>query len=146
MDSDHQTRVSCTLSLQTCHRINTILERNNQILAATIYHCITTTTTCQFRGVKNVANPHLKFTILATIYFSCYTWTRLKLSRLTGTPPDELGIPYLCLAGGITGVATWCWYPVDVIKSRFQNDGTAGAERTYRGVICIVATVSHNDL
>ena len=82
-----------------------------------------------------------------TIYFSCYAWTRLKLSRLTGTPPDELGIPYLSLAGGITGVATWCWYPVDVIKSRFQNDGTAGAERKYRGVIdCVRKSIESEGL
>ena len=68
------------------------------------------------------------------IYFGTYAWLRLKMSSLTGTPPDKLTLFHLSLVGGVTGVLTWCWYPVDVIKSRYQNDGTKG-ERMYRGVI-----------
>lgn len=67
------------------------------------------------------------------IYFGTYAWLRLKMSRLTDTPPDKLSLPYLSLVGGATGVLTWCWYPVDVIKSRYQNDGTKG-QRQYRGI------------
>lgn len=81
------------------------------------------------------------------IYFGCYAWLRLKISQLTGKPPDKLGIPYLSLAGGITGVVTWCWYPVDVIKSRFQNDGIAGEARKYRGVMdCVRKSVRSEGL
>lgn len=70
------------------------------------------------------------------IYFGTYAWLRLKLSQLTGTPPDELGAHYLSLAGGVTGVVTWCWYPVDVIKARIQNDGgIKGEGRKYSGVM-----------
>lgn len=69
------------------------------------------------------------------IYFGCYAWLRLKISQVTNTPPERLGIFYLSLAGGITGVITWCWYPMDVIKSRFQNDGTKGELRKYSGLV-----------
>ena len=57
------------------------------------------------------------------IYFGSYAWIRLKLMDLTGKGhPDQLGVVWLSLAGGVTGVLTWLWYPVDVIKSRFQDD------------------------
>ena len=76
------------------------------------------------------------------IYFGTYAWLRLKLSQLTGTPPDELGAHYLSLAGGVTGVVTWCWYPVDVIKARIQNDGGPGERAKYSGVMdCIRKSV-----
>ena len=81
------------------------------------------------------------------IYFGCYAWLRLKISQLTHTPPERLGIFYLSLAGGITGVITWCWYPVDVIKSRFQNDGTKEEPRKYSGVVdCARKSVHHEGL
>ena len=69
------------------------------------------------------------------IYFGTYAWIRQKISNVIGTPPEELGVPYLSLAGGITGIMTWCWYPMDVIKSRFQDDGASGEKRKYNGVI-----------
>lgn len=70
------------------------------------------------------------------IYFGTYAWLRLRLSQITGTSPDELGAHYLSLAGGVTGVVTWCWYPVDVIKARIQNDGgVKGERRKYSGVM-----------
>ena len=72
------------------------------------------------------------------IYFGSYAWIRLQLASLTGTPPEELGVVYLSLAGGVTGVVTWFWYPVDVIKSRFQND----REHRYSGVLdCVRKSV-----
>lgn len=42
------------------------------------------------------------------------------------TPPGEsLGVVPLLVAGGLSGVANWfCVYPFDVLKSRFQSDGT----------------------
>ena len=82
------------------------------------------------------------------IYFGTYAWLRLKLSQLTGTPPDELGAHYLSLAGGITGVVTWCWYPVDVIKARIQNDdGMEGQGRKYRGVMdCVRKSIRSEGL
>ena len=82
------------------------------------------------------------------IYFGTYAWLRLKLSQLTGTPPDELGAHYLSLAGGVTGVVTWCWYPVDVIKARFQNDSMIeGQGRKYSGVMdCLRKSVQSEGL
>ena len=72
------------------------------------------------------------------IYFGTYAYTRLKFAELTGKHPDELGVIYLSLAGGLTGIATWIWYPVDVIKSRFQND----IERKNSGILdCIRKSV-----
>ena len=76
------------------------------------------------------------------IYFGTYAWIRLKFASITNTPPENLGVFYLSLAGGITGVITWCWYPVDVIKSRFQNDGSINGDRKYKGVIdCVKKSV-----
>ena len=82
------------------------------------------------------------------IYFGTYAWLRLKLSQLTGTPPYELGAHYLSLAGGVTGVVTWCWYPVDVIKARIQNDGgIKGEGRKYSGVMdCVRKSVRSEGL
>ena len=58
------------------------------------------------------------------IYFSTYAWMRLYFARITKTSPEELGILPLSLAGGATGIVTWCWYPVDVIKTRLQYNRT----------------------
>jgi solute carrier family 25 carnitine/acylcarnitine transporter 20/29 len=83
------------------------------------------------------------------IYFGTYAWLRLQLSQLTGTPPEELGAHYLSLAGGVTGVLTWCWYPVDVIKARIQNDGAGvkGERRKYSGVMdCVRKSVRSEGL
>ena len=72
------------------------------------------------------------------IYFGTYDYLQLTIAQLTGKQPNELGVIYLSLAGGLTGVITWFWYPVDVIKSRFQNDG----ERKYSGILdCIRKSV-----
>ncbi len=72
------------------------------------------------------------------IYFGTFAWMKLKLSSLTGIHHKELGVHYLALAGGMTGVVTWCWYPIDVIKSRFQND----RELRYAGVLdCVRKSV-----
>lgn len=54
------------------------------------------------------------------IYFGSYAWIRIKFAAITNTSPENLGVLHLSLAGGITGILTWSWYPVDVIKSRFQ--------------------------
>ena len=82
------------------------------------------------------------------IYFGTYAWLRLQFSQITGVPPDELGAHYLSLAGGVTGVVTWCWYPVDVIKARIQNDGgVKGERRKYSGVMdCVRKSVRSEGL
>ena len=72
------------------------------------------------------------------IYFGTYDWLRMQLSTLTGNPHEDLSVIHLSLAGGVTGVVTWLWYPVDVIKSRFQND----RKLRYSGVVdCIRQSV-----
>lgn len=73
------------------------------------------------------------------IYFGSYSWIRIKFAALTNTSPENLGVLHLSLAGGITGVITWSWYPVDVIKSRFQYDGVINDKSMkYQGIIdCI---------
>ena len=32
------------------------------------------------------------------IYFGTYAWIRQKVSNVIGSPPEELGVPYLSLA------------------------------------------------
>ena len=61
VDSANQTRISCTLSLQTCHRINTILERNHQILAATTIVVLQQQFTALNR-LHTMPNPCIEFT------------------------------------------------------------------------------------
>ena len=65
------------------------------------------------------------------IYFGSYAWIRQKIAHLTSQSSEELGLFHLATAGGLTGVVTWVWYPVDVIKSRFQND----VANEYRGIL-----------
>ena len=73
------------------------------------------------------------------IYFGTYTWIRIKFAAITNTSPENLSVLHLSLAGGITGVITWSWYPIDVIKSRFQYDGVINDKRMkYKGIMdCI---------
>lgn len=65
------------------------------------------------------------------IYFGSYTWIRLKMAALNSKTPQDLSLWELSLAGGMAGVLTWSWYPVDVIKSRFQDDG----KKQYNGIL-----------
>ena len=74
------------------------------------------------------------------IYFGTYAWMRLYFANITKTSPEELGILPLSLAGGVTGAVTWCWYPVDVIKTRLQYNRTID-DRTlrYNGITdCVI--------
>ena len=70
------------------------------------------------------------------IYFGTYAWMRLYFATINNSSPEDLGLLHLSLAGGITGVVTWCWYPVDVIKSRLQYNGViGGGTMSYNGII-----------
>ena len=68
------------------------------------------------------------------IYFGTYSWMRLYFATITNTSPEDLGLLYLSLAGGVTGIVTWCWYPVDVIKSRLQYNGGGKFKMSYNGI------------
>jgi solute carrier family 25 carnitine/acylcarnitine transporter 20/29 len=74
------------------------------------------------------------------IYFGTYAWMRKYFADITKTSPEELGILPLSLAGGVTGVVTWCWYPVDVIKTRLQYNRTIDDKALrYNGITdCVV--------
>lgn len=65
------------------------------------------------------------------IYF--YTFTRIQsgIASRRQTDLENLRVHENAVAGGITGVVTWLWYPVDVIKTRFQDDG---ASQKYTGI------------
>ena len=81
------------------------------------------------------------------IYFGTYAWVRTKMAAFANTSPDQLGVLPLSLAGGITGVVTWLWYPVDVIKSRYQNDGAHLTKRKYTGMMdCVKKSVKHEGM
>ena len=81
------------------------------------------------------------------IYFGTYAWIRTKMAHFANTSPDQLGVLPLSFAGGITGVVTWLWYPVDVIKSRYQNDGAHSTEKKYAGMIdCVKKSVKHEGI
>ena len=68
-------------------------------------------------------------------YFATYdtmcTW-RLRFTE--GMKLDDLSVPFLLVAGGLSGMLTWLVsYPCDVIKSRLQVDGMYG-ECRYNGI------------
>lgn len=67
------------------------------------------------------------------IYFGTYAWMRQYFATINNISPEDLGLLHLSLAGGVTGVVTWCWYPVDVIKSRLQYNGVIGGGN-YNGI------------
>lgn len=73
------------------------------------------------------------------IYFGTFAFTQRAIARYANKTPEELGVFWLALAGGVTGVVTWCWYPVDVIKSRFQDNRANSKAVQYKGIIdCVV--------
>ena len=76
------------------------------------------------------------------IYFWSFDLIQEGIANFTGRSPDNLTVVQNSLAGGVTGVVTWCWYPVDVIKSRFQSDGAIGRPKQYKGIIdCVSQSV-----
>ena len=65
-------------------------------------------------------------------YFA--TWDYLCRKIDDGTSKHKIALPYLMLAGGISGISAWVIsYPVDVVKTRVQIDGIGGTE--YNGMI-----------
>lgn len=76
------------------------------------------------------------------IYFCTFDLIQEGIAKFTGRSPDNLTVVQNSLAGGVTGVVTWCWYPVDVIKSRFQSDGAIGYPKQYKGIFdCVSQSV-----
>ena len=69
------------------------------------------------------------------IYFGTYTFLTAKMAEFHHTSEKRLGVAELSLAGGITGVITWLWYPMDVIKTRYQDDGAPGKRPKYKGAV-----------
>ena len=67
-----------------------------------------------------------------SIYFCTFKWLQeYIMSRRKLTDASKLSWLDNALAGGITGVATWLWYPVDIIKTKFQAEG---ASSKYKGI------------
>ena len=68
------------------------------------------------------------------LYFGTYDLLCRQLVRNGGAVHD-LPALWLCVAGGLSGVASWCiTYPFDFIKSRIQTDGVHGPPQ-YMGII-----------
>ena len=73
------------------------------------------------------------------IYFSTFAILKAEMAKLRRKPEEKLGVLELSLAGGITGVITWLWYPIDVVKTLYQGDGAPGKTPKYKGVMdCVV--------
>ncbi|KAI6657319.1 Mitochondrial basic amino acids transporter-like [Oopsacas minuta] len=67
------------------------------------------------------------------VYFSAYD-TLCKMELKEGQRIDEASIKMSLFAGGIAGMLTWLVnYPIDVIKSRIQADGTEQGKYKYNG-------------
>ena len=67
-------------------------------------------------------------------YFGTYDLLCRQLVR-DGGEVHDLPALWLCVAGGLSGVASWCMtYPFDFIKSRIQTDGVHGPPQ-YRGIL-----------
>lgn len=68
--------------------------------------------------------------------FGFYFLTYDYLSRSLGCEiNDNLIIPKLLFAGGMSGIVSWLsTYPIDVIKSRLQADGIGGVNQ-YNGIM-----------
>ncbi|GAB6020328.1 hypothetical protein CHUAL_003041 [Chamberlinius hualienensis] len=65
------------------------------------------------------------------IYFGTYEYFYQSLSRSSSS--QALSI---ILAGGLSGTASWVLtYPIDVVKTRIQNDGHDGTPKNYKGIM-----------
>ena len=73
-----------------------------------------------FRGFNSTL---LRETFSFGCYFASYEWLTLQMKRLKHMDrTDELGIPFILLAGGTAGMLTWLsTYPVDVVKTCYQE-------------------------
>ena len=68
------------------------------------------------------------------LYFGTYDMLCRQLVR-DGRSIHDLPTSWLCIAGGLSGVASWIiTYPCDFIKSRIQTDGVHGPPQ-YRGIL-----------
>ena len=68
------------------------------------------------------------------IYFSSFTFLKAKMAEVRHKSEGDLNVLELSLAGGVTGVATWLWYPFDVVKTLYQADGAPGKPVKYKGM------------
>ena len=67
-----------------------------------------------------------------SLYFSACQYSKEKLADTFGPPKTQLQRTlHSALSGGFAGVVTWLWYPVDVVKTRFQND----TSDKYKGIM-----------
>ena len=69
------------------------------------------------------------------VYFASYYWMTNYFAKRKGITREELSemmlYPFFC--GGVTGMITWTVnYPVDLVKTRIQLDGTDGNPRQYK--------------
>lgn len=69
------------------------------------------------------------------LYFATYdALCEWRIYQTAGMKLDDLSVPFLCFAGGMSGISAWMLtYPVDVVKSRLQVDGMYGDYR-YSGI------------
>ena len=75
----------------------------------------------------------LRETPAFAVYFSTYEGQMSFIAKKKGIPKKDVGLTYSFFCGGITGTLTWVFnYPVDVVKTRFQMDGTDSKPRAYR--------------
>ncbi|XP_061668071.1 mitochondrial basic amino acids transporter-like isoform X2 [Syngnathoides biaculeatus] len=86
-------------------------------------------------GVWGINRGMVTTLIRETPGFGFYFLAYDVLTRQLGCEPeDRYMIPKLLFAGGMAGIASWLsTYPVDVIKSRLQADGSGGV-RQYSGI------------
>eukprot|EP01006_Ploeotia_vitrea_P039219 TRINITY_DN66325_c6_g2_i2.p1 TRINITY_DN66325_c6_g2~~TRINITY_DN66325_c6_g2_i2.p1 ORF type:complete len:317 (-),score=136.88 TRINITY_DN66325_c6_g2_i2:67-1017(-) len=57
-----------------------------------------------------------------------------KVGKITVVPPKVLSLPKSLVFSGLSGaIATTCIYPIDLVKTKLQDQKTVGAARQFRG-------------
>ncbi|XP_077321353.1 mitochondrial basic amino acids transporter-like [Lithobates pipiens] len=87
-------------------------------------------------GLRGINRGMVTTFLRETPSFGFYFLTYDYLTRYLGCEiNDNLIIPKLLFAGGMSGIVSWLsTYPIDVIKSRLQADGFGGVNQ-YNGIM-----------
>lgn len=81
----------------------------------------------------------------SAVYFGTYEYMRELLHPGCRTDGQE-SLSTMLVSGGLAGSLSWlCCYPLDVVKSRLQAQGAAGAPLKYKGIMDCIRTSAREE-